>query len=67
VFVSEEEGRFEPRYIEVGEKTANRYEVTGGLKEGETIVTSANFLIDSESKLRSVLEKAAPAEHGAHQ
>lgn len=67
VFVSEKEGQFQPRFIEVGEKTSNRYEVTSGLIEGETIVTSANFLIDSESKLRSVLEKAAPSGHGGHQ
>ena len=67
VFVSETEGKFEPRYIEIGEKTNNRYEVISGLNEGENIVTSANFLIDSESKLRSVLEKAVPADHGSHQ
>lgn len=67
VFVSEKEGQFQPRVIEIGEKTSNRYEVTNGLSEGETIVTSANFLIDSESKLRSVLEKAMPAAHGGHQ
>jgi Cu(I)/Ag(I) efflux system membrane fusion protein len=67
VFVSEQEGKFEPRFIEIGEKTENRYEITAGLQEGETIVTSANFLIDSESKLRSVLEKALPAPHGSHQ
>ncbi len=66
VFVSEKEGHFEPRFIEVGEKTTNKYEVTSGLTEGENIVTSANFLIDSESKLRSVLEKALPPEHGGH-
>lgn len=67
VFVSEKEGHFEPRFIEVGEKAVNKYEIINGLIEGETIVTSANFLIDSESKLRSVLEKALPPEHGGHQ
>lgn len=66
VFVSKEEGRFEPRSIEIGEKTSNRYEVLRGLESGEKIVTSANFLIDSESKLRSVLEKASRQEHGGH-
>ena len=66
VFISEKEGHFQPRYIEVGEKTTNRYEVVRGLSEGENIVTSANFLIDSESKLRSVLEKALPSGHGGH-
>lgn len=66
VFVSETDGKFEPRFIEVGEQAGNKFEILSGLKEGETIVTSANFLIDSESKLRSVLEKALPTSHGSH-
>lgn len=66
VFVSKEEGHFEPRFIEIGEKTSNRYEVLQGLSEEERIVTSANFLIDSESKLRAVLEKASTSHHGGH-
>lgn len=58
VFAAPERGRFEPRVIELGEKANGRYVVLSGLKEGEEVVRSANFLIDSEAKLRSVIEKA---------
>ncbi len=49
-------GKFEPRLIKTGVKTGEWSEVLAGLKEGEHIVTSANFLIDSESRLKSVIE-----------
>jgi Cu(I)/Ag(I) efflux system membrane fusion protein len=49
-------GKLEPRLIKTGIKTGEWSEVLMGLKEGEHIVTSANFLIDSESRLKSVVE-----------
>lgn len=49
-------GRLEPRLIKTGVKTGEWSEVLAGLKEGEHVVTSANFLIDSESRLKSVVE-----------
>lgn len=49
-------GKLEPRLIKTGVKTGEWSEVLTGLKEGEHIVTSANFLIDSESRLKSVIE-----------
>ncbi len=49
-------GKLEPRLIRTGVKTGEWSEVLTGLKEGEHIVTSANFLIDSESRLKSVVE-----------
>lgn len=49
-------GKLEPRLIKTGVKTGEWSEVLTGLKEGEHIVTSANFLIDSESRLKSVVE-----------
>ena len=49
-------GKLEPRLIKTGIKTGEWSEVLTGLKEGEHIVTSANFLIDSESRLKSVVE-----------
>lgn len=58
VFVSKEKGKFEAREVSLGEKAGHDYEVISGLKEGESIVTSANFLIDSESRLRGVLKRA---------
>lgn len=53
VFVGLEQGYFEPRKVQLGAKIGDRFVVLGGLKEGERIVTSGNFLIDSESKLKS--------------
>lgn len=55
-FVVKGKGEFEPRLISIGVRTGNYYEVLSGLVEGETVVTSANFLIDSESRLRSVIQ-----------
>lgn len=49
-------GKLEPRLIKTGVKTGEWSEVLSGLKEGEHIVTSANFLIDSESRLKSVVD-----------
>ena len=48
-------GYFEPREVKVGVKVDNYYEVIKGLKAGEKVVTSANFLIDSESKLKEAV------------
>ena len=58
-FVEVAEGEFEPREIKVGHAADGYYEVLSGLKEGEAIVTQANFLIDSESRLRSTGSKAS--------
>ena len=68
VYVSLDDGYFEPRRIQIGAKVDNKYIVLGGLKTGERIVTSGNFLIDSESKLKSASGgMGAPAmDHGAH-
>jgi membrane fusion protein, copper/silver efflux system len=49
-------GKLEPRLIKTGVKTGEWSEVLAGVKEGEHIVTSANFLIDSESRLKSVVD-----------
>lgn len=56
VFLHLGEGRLEPRFIKTGLKTGDWSEVLDGLEDGEHIVTSANFLIDSESRLKSVVE-----------
>ncbi len=55
VFVDRGQGHFESRHIQVGSKTEGYYEVLSGLKEGERVVTSANFLIDSESRLSGAM------------
>jgi Cu(I)/Ag(I) efflux system membrane fusion protein len=58
-------GYFEPREVKVGAKVDDYYEVIKGLKVGERVVTSANFLIDSESKLKEALAGVGSA-HAGH-
>lgn len=55
VFVIKSDGTFEPREVSVGTKTEQVYEVRSGLAAGERVVTQANFLIDSESRLKAAL------------
>ena len=54
VFVDRGEGRMELRPVSVGEKAGGYYRVLSGLQAGERVVTQANFLIDSESKIRGI-------------
>ena len=58
-------GYFEPREVKLGGKVDDYYEVIGGLKAGERVVTSANFLIDSESKLKEAMAGVGSA-HAGH-
>lgn len=55
VFVDKGEGNMEMRRVELGYEAGDSYEVRRGLKEGEKVVTRANFLIDSESKIQAVV------------
>lgn len=70
VFVSLGEGRFEGREVQIGiEGDGNEFEVLSGLKDGEEIVLSAQFLLDSESRLREAIQKMLEIpehEAGAH-
>jgi multidrug efflux pump subunit AcrA (membrane-fusion protein) len=56
LFVSKEDGVFEPRSVAVGAKTEDGIEIKGGVVEGERVVTKGNFLIDSESRLKAAIE-----------
>jgi RND family efflux transporter MFP subunit len=56
VFVDKGQGIFEPREVTVGAKTDGAQEITHGVEAGEVVVTSGNFLIDSESRLKAALE-----------
>lgn len=53
VFVALHNGYFEPRQVRIGDRVDDQVIVLSGLKAGETIVTSGNFLIDAESRLKS--------------
>ena len=55
VFVSVGDGYFEPRKVELGARLDDRIVVLSGLKPGERVVTSGNFLIDSESRLKNAM------------
>jgi RND family efflux transporter MFP subunit len=59
VFVDRGDGTFEPREVRLGLRLPEAVEVLAGLAEGERIVTSGNFLVDSESRLKAALEGAA--------
>ena len=65
VFVDRGNGYLEPRQVETGEQIGDRVEITKGLKTGERIVTSGNFLIDSESQLKSSAAGMAGHQHGS--
>lgn len=53
VFVDQGQGVFAPREVKLGTKADSRFVVLDGLTAGERVVTSGNFLLDSESKLQS--------------
>ncbi len=53
------DGYFEPRIINVGEPVDDFYPVLGGLEPGERVVTSAQFLIDSETNLQAAMQAMA--------
>lgn len=62
VFLSRGKGKFEPREVEIGvEGGDNTYQVLSGLVEGDEIVTSAQFMFDSESRLREAIQKMLEA------
>jgi multidrug efflux pump subunit AcrA (membrane-fusion protein) len=76
VFVALENGTFEPRTVAVGARGENdTYQVLSGLNDGERVVTSGQFMLDSESQLREAIQKmlnpnASPTpaqDHSAHQ
>jgi membrane fusion protein, copper/silver efflux system len=75
VFVALTGGKFEPRAVTLGPRSENNfYQVLSGLSEGERVVTSGQFMLDSESQLREAIQKmlqpgATPAttnEHAGH-
>ena len=53
VFMDRGQGRYEQTLVKLGRRNQDEVEVMEGLKEGDRIVTSANFLLDAESKLTS--------------
>jgi len=76
VLVQVAEGRFEPRVVKLGARSDSEVELLDGVKAGESVVTSANFLIDAESNLKAAVSgfspppaakaKDAPANNAVH-
>jgi membrane fusion protein, copper/silver efflux system len=65
IFVAKGDGVFEPREVTLGARVRNLYEIRKGISEGENVVTGANFLLDSESKLKaSASDVAGGHKHG---
>jgi RND family efflux transporter MFP subunit len=64
-FVDRGEGYFEPRELKLGIRLPDRFEVIDGLAEGEPVLISGNFLVDSESKLKAALAAAGSDKAGA--
>lgn len=61
VLIDKGDGRFEPREVRLGRRGDGYVEITGGVAEGDAVVTSANFLIDAESNLKAALKGFAEA------
>jgi RND family efflux transporter MFP subunit len=69
VFVEKSAGVFEPRAVELGIRSSGQAQILSGVTEGEMVVMRANFLLDSESRFRAGISKAAGGghEHGSGQ
>lgn len=70
VFVALGQGKFEPREVALGDSDGTFVELVSGVRDGEQVVTRANFLIDSESRLRASLAamgEAPPAGGHVHE
>lgn len=65
VFVDRGSGYLQPREVQLGPQANDEYIVLKGLKAGERIVTSANFLVDSESQLQAAIGSYASPPPGA--
>jgi len=67
LFVYSGEGSIEPREVELGSQVGDELVITKGIKAQEQIVTSANFLIDSEAQLQAAAVAFVPPPPGAGQ
>lgn len=65
VFVATDDGRYEPRMVRIGARFEDRVEILEGVSEGERVVSSGVFLLDSESRLRASGGSMAGMDHGA--
>jgi Cu(I)/Ag(I) efflux system membrane fusion protein len=66
VFIRDAEGMLAPREVVLGTRSGDRVQILAGLTEGETIVASANFLIDAESRLAATGGSMPGMSHAGH-
>jgi membrane fusion protein, copper/silver efflux system len=66
VFVDLADGRLQPREVHLGVRVGDAVQVLHGVEEGERVVTTANFLLDSESSLKAALATMSPAPPPEH-
>jgi len=65
VFVQTSPGHFEARAVETGWRLNDQVQIVRGLREGETVVATGTFLVDSESRLQVVSNSGGSAQNGA--
>ena len=66
VMVAKGNGIFEPREVILGNQSNSEYQIISGLRTGEIVVSSANFLIDSESQIRGAFESVGGGQQHDH-
>lgn len=66
VYVDRGNGMFEPRQVETGQRFGDRVQILRGLSEGEKVVASGTFLVDSESRLKSPAQGGPPRTSARH-
>lgn len=67
VFLARSDGHFEPRMVWTGTQDGDRVQILKGLAVGDTVVSSASFLIDSESRLRAAIAGMGSQPNAGHQ
>jgi len=67
VFLAHRDGHFEPRMVWTGVQDGDRVQILKGLAEGDTVVASASFLIDSESRLKAAIAGMGRQPQAEHQ
>ena len=66
VFVNKDQDKYVPRKVKIKFRAQDQVAISEGLEEGDQIVVSGNFMIDSESRLKGVLHKFSKGEHTRH-
>ncbi len=65
VFVTTKPGRFEPRLVKVGIRSEGKAQILSGVHKGESVAIKANFLLDSESRLRAAISNEGASSEAA--